>query len=117
MLDTGTVEPLVAPSVVQDPLKFRDDRRYTDRLKDARTKTAQEDALSAARGRLDGVPVVLAVQSFDFMGLPAKGRSVAAFTQSDYQHRPGGPQAKTARSLRSHWQLAEVDVVPFEINL
>ena len=68
LLDLNTAEPLAAPQVPQDPLKFRDDRRYADRLKDARTKTSQDDALSAARGRLDGIPVVMAVQSFDFMG-------------------------------------------------
>ena len=68
LIDENTMEPLTAPTVPQDPLKFRDDRRYADRLKDARGKTSQDDALSAARGRLDGVPVVVAVQSFDFMG-------------------------------------------------
>jgi acetyl-CoA carboxylase carboxyl transferase subunit beta len=68
LFDENTVQPLVPPTVPQDPLKFRDDRRYADRLKDARTKTSQEDALSAARGQLDSMPVVIAVQSFDFMG-------------------------------------------------
>jgi acetyl-CoA carboxylase carboxyl transferase subunit beta len=68
LLDDGTMELLGSPSVPQDPLKFRDDRRYVDRLKDARAKTSQEDALSAARGRLDNLPVIIAVQSFDFMG-------------------------------------------------
>jgi acetyl-CoA carboxylase carboxyl transferase subunit beta len=68
LFDDNSGEPLGAPTVPQDPLKFRDDRRYVDRLKDARTKTSQEDALSAARGRMDGMPVLIAVQSFDFMG-------------------------------------------------
>ena len=68
LFDENSGEPLASPTVPQDPLKFRDDKRYADRLKDARAKTAQEDALSAARGRLDGMPVVIAVQSFDFMG-------------------------------------------------
>ena len=51
-----------------DPLKFRDERRYTDRLKDARTKTGMHDAIKLGYGRLDGLPVVVAVQDFDFMG-------------------------------------------------
>ena len=64
----GDADILANPEVPQDPLHFRDDKRYTDRLKDARAKTGQEDALVAARGTIDGLPVMLAVQSFDFMG-------------------------------------------------
>ena len=51
-----------------DPLKFRDERRYADRLKDARTKTGTNDAIKLGFGQLDGLPVVIAVQDFDFMG-------------------------------------------------
>jgi acetyl-CoA carboxylase carboxyl transferase subunit beta len=59
---------LVPPAVVVDPLKFRDEKRYTDRLREARSKTGQTDALSAARGTIDGLPVMIAVQDFAFMG-------------------------------------------------
>ena len=51
-----------------DPLKFRDERRYIDRLKDARTKTNLDDAVKVGYGKLDGLPVTVAVQDFDFMG-------------------------------------------------
>ena len=51
-----------------DPLKFRDERRYADRLKDARAKTGLNDAVKVGFGKLDGLPVVIAVQDFDFMG-------------------------------------------------
>ena len=51
-----------------DPLKFRDERRYTDRLKDARTKTGLNDAIKLGFGKLEGLPVVIGVQDFDFMG-------------------------------------------------
>jgi acetyl-CoA carboxylase carboxyl transferase subunit beta len=68
LFDGGTHEPLAAPAVPHDPLHFRDDKRYSDRLKEYRTKTAQQDALTAAKGLLDGLPVVIAVQSFEFMG-------------------------------------------------
>jgi acetyl-CoA carboxylase carboxyl transferase subunit beta len=64
----GAHERLPAPDVPQDPLRFRDDKRYAERLKDNRTKTGQSDALAAARGTLEGMPVVIAVQSFEFMG-------------------------------------------------
>jgi acetyl-CoA carboxylase carboxyl transferase subunit beta len=56
------------PDVPVDPLKFRDERRYTDRLKDARTKTGMNDAVKLGFGKLDGLPVVIGVQDFDFMG-------------------------------------------------
>jgi acetyl-CoA carboxylase carboxyl transferase subunit beta len=51
-----------------DPLKFRDERRYADRLKDARGKTGTSDAIKLGYGKLDSLPVVIAVQDFDFMG-------------------------------------------------
>ena len=51
-----------------DPLKFRDERRYTDRLKDARSKTSMADAVLAGAGRLEGQRIVAAAQDFDFMG-------------------------------------------------
>jgi acetyl-CoA carboxylase carboxyl transferase subunit beta len=66
--DDGKYQELPAPSVPADPLRFRDERRYTDRLKDARAKTGRSDALTAARGTLDGLPVMIAVQPFDFLG-------------------------------------------------
>jgi acetyl-CoA carboxylase carboxyl transferase subunit beta len=66
--DAGSYEELPQPSIAADPLKFRDEKRYSDRLKDARSKTGRLDALTAARGTLDGMPVMIAVQPFDFMG-------------------------------------------------
>ena len=66
--DDGKYQELPAPSVPADPLRFRDERRYTDRLKDARAKTGRSDALTAARGTLDALPVMIAVQPFDFLG-------------------------------------------------
>ena len=68
LFDEGAHELIAAPEVPQDPLHFRDDKRYADRLKEYRAKTEQTDALVAAKGALDGLPVVIAVQSFDFMG-------------------------------------------------
>jgi acetyl-CoA carboxylase carboxyl transferase subunit beta len=68
IFDAGAFEALPQPDVPLDPLKFRDERRYTDRLKDARAKHGRQDALSAARGTVDGMPVMIAVQPFDFLG-------------------------------------------------
>lgn len=55
------------PSASLDPLKFRDAKRYTDRLKEAKAKTSLEDAVVIAEGDLDGTNVVVAVQDFHFM--------------------------------------------------
>ena len=52
----------------EDPLRFRDTKRYTDRLKTARTATDERDALIHARGNLDGRKVIIGVQDFAFMG-------------------------------------------------
>src|SRR5947209_4711061 len=68
LLDDAEHERLPSPEVPQDPLRFRDDKRYVDRLKENRAKTGQTDALIAAKGTIGGVPVILAVQNFAFMG-------------------------------------------------
>ena len=68
MFDGETWFDIAVPDVPVDPLKFRDERRYADRLKDARTKTGMNDAFKLGFGRLENLPVVIAVQDFDFMG-------------------------------------------------
>ncbi len=76
-------EPLLLPPVVQDPLKFKDDKPYPSRLKAAKNKIAgrekdespdasppvsQDDCMAAAFGRVNGKPTVILVQDFAFMG-------------------------------------------------
>src|SRR6187399_3671951 len=68
MFDGGEFEDVALPEVALDPLKFRDKRRYADRLKDARAKTGLQDAVKVGIGRLEGQMVTVAVQDFDFMG-------------------------------------------------
>ncbi len=68
LFDDGVYEDIALPEVPVDPLKFRDERRYTDRLKDARAKTGAVDAIKVGYGTLEGLGVVAAVQDFDFMG-------------------------------------------------
>ncbi len=66
--DGGKFEVVPVPDVPVDPLKFRDQKRYIDRIKDARAKTGMTDALLTGLGTLDGLSVVAAVQDFAFMG-------------------------------------------------
>jgi acetyl-CoA carboxylase carboxyl transferase subunit beta len=68
MFDGETWLDIAVPETPVDPLKFRDQRRYADRLKDARTKTGMNDAIKLGFGKLEGLPVVIGVQDFDFMG-------------------------------------------------
>jgi acetyl-CoA carboxylase carboxyl transferase subunit beta len=68
MFDGGSFDKIAMPAVAVDPLKFRDERKYADRLKEARQKTGAEDAILAGSGSLDGLPMVIAVQDFAFMG-------------------------------------------------
>jgi acetyl-CoA carboxylase carboxyl transferase subunit beta len=66
--DDGAFEALPAPPVVEDPLKFVDDRPYADRLKTARKSTGEPDAMAIGYGRIKGTPAVALVQDFAFMG-------------------------------------------------
>ncbi|MEI9891569.1 MAG: acetyl-CoA carboxylase carboxyltransferase subunit beta [Caulobacteraceae bacterium] len=66
--DGGQFEALPAPSAVDDPLKFVDDRPYPERLKTARKTTGEKDAMAIGYGRIQDVPAVVLVQDFAFMG-------------------------------------------------
>ncbi|PQA88451.1 acetyl-CoA carboxylase, carboxyltransferase subunit beta [Hyphococcus luteus] len=68
LYDDGAYEEIELPDPVTDPLKFRDEKKYADRLKENRRKTGQQDAMRAAYGTVDGVGVVAAIQNFKFMG-------------------------------------------------
>ncbi|MDQ0314188.1 acetyl-CoA carboxylase, carboxyltransferase subunit beta [Amorphus orientalis] len=68
LFDERTYQTIATPSVASDPLKFRDERRYSERLRDARAKTGREDAVLVTRGRIESLETVVAVQDFAFMG-------------------------------------------------
>ena len=68
LFDAGRYDMIATPEVPLDPLKFRDVKRYTDRLKEYRSKTNHPDAVKLAAGLLEGQQVVAAVQDFEFMG-------------------------------------------------
>ena len=68
LFDAAEYELLPAPEVREDPLRFRDTKRYTDRVKAARTANGERDALVNARGKLGRRKVIVGVQDFAFMG-------------------------------------------------
>jgi acetyl-CoA carboxylase carboxyl transferase subunit beta len=65
--DEGSFTRIDLPKVVTDPLKFRDQKRYADRLKEAREATKQDDALLVAHGTIGGHRAVVAAMEFSFM--------------------------------------------------
>jgi acetyl-CoA carboxylase carboxyl transferase subunit beta len=68
LFDNGVYEILPQPKVAQDPLKFRDSKKYSDRLRDSRLKTEMEDSILAGVGHLQGLKIVAVVHEFAFMG-------------------------------------------------
>ena len=63
--DYRTIE---LPEVEDDPLRFRDRKRYADRLREARSETGHDDAIVVAHGRIGGAPAVVAAFDFGFLG-------------------------------------------------
>lgn len=68
LFDDGHYQRIELPKTPDDPLKFKDQKRYVDRLKDTRAKTSEQDAIVVAHGRMGGLNVVIAAFNFDFQG-------------------------------------------------
>ena len=68
LFDDGKYQEIELPGNVVDPLKFRDRKRYSDRLKDSRSATGRTDAIIVAHGEVGGRKTVIAVFDFSFMG-------------------------------------------------
>ena len=67
LLDKGTIENITIPKPKLDPLNFKDKKKYSDRIKDAQSKTKLDDALLVSFGLIDKTPVILACFDFAFM--------------------------------------------------
>ncbi|CAO5678779.1 MAG: Acetyl-coenzyme A carboxylase carboxyl transferase subunit beta [Holosporales bacterium] len=68
LFDNQTYCQIPVPSVVMDPLKFKDTKKYADRLKDYRQKTGQNDAVVIASGQIGKQNAVVYILDFNFMG-------------------------------------------------
>jgi acetyl-CoA carboxylase carboxyl transferase subunit beta len=68
LFDEGAHQRIELPKSPADPLKFRDLKRYSDRLKDAQNRSGEQDAIHVAHGKMGGMNVVIAAFDFDFMG-------------------------------------------------
>ena len=119
LLDPG-YELLPEPEVREDPLKFRDSKRYTDRLKQARASNPHNDAFTAAFGAIEGRPAVVAVQDSNFllgsMGL-AVGQAFVDGAQRALDERCGyvvcasGGGARMQESILSLMQMPKTTVM------
>jgi acetyl-CoA carboxylase carboxyl transferase subunit beta len=68
MFDNGKYDKIPLPSVPHDPLRFKDRKKYADRLKESKTKTKESDALFIGKGMIGGQNAVIAAFNFAFMG-------------------------------------------------
>lgn len=68
LFDDGQYEKLELPKVEHDPLKFKDRKKYSDRIKEAQAKTGLKDAITVVRGKMGGLPIVMAAFNFRYMG-------------------------------------------------
>ena len=68
LFDDAKYKLIDLPAVQPDPLNFSDVKKYSDRVKDARKKTGQNDAIVIADGMIGGCPAIVGVFDFDFMG-------------------------------------------------
>ncbi len=68
LFDGGAYEQLLTPEGISDPLRFRDVKRYAERLRENRTKTGASDAITVAFGQIEGQDVTVAAQDFAFQG-------------------------------------------------
>ncbi len=68
LIDLGSWRPLDETISPCDPLEFRDQKNYTERLKEAQERTGLQDAIQTGTGMLDGIPIALGVMDFNFMG-------------------------------------------------
>ena len=68
LFDGGLFTEVEVPAPLDDPLKFRDQKKYPDRMKAARTATSEKEAMLVAEGEMGRTPIVAASQDFSFMG-------------------------------------------------
>ena len=68
LIDSDTWHPINETVSPGDPLDFKDQKAYTDRLREAQERTGLQDGVQTGTGLLDGIPVALGVMDFNFMG-------------------------------------------------
>ncbi|MCE0506945.1 MULTISPECIES: acetyl-CoA carboxylase, carboxyltransferase subunit beta [unclassified Roseivivax] len=92
LFDGGIFSEVTVPEPVADPLHFRDQKKYPDRLKSAQRSTGEKEAMLVAAGEIGRTPVVAAAQDFSFMGgsmgMYVGNAIIAAAEEALRLHRP-----------------------------
>ena len=92
LFDDGAYTTIELPKVAADPLRFRDRKRYGERLREAQAKTGEKDAMIVAHGTVEGQGAVVAIFNFEFMGgsmgMAVGEAIVAAARLARLQERP-----------------------------
>lgn len=68
LFDNGEYKEIALPKLKEDPLNFKDSKKYTDRLKSYRKSTGEDDAIKVAQGEVGGIACIIAAMDFSFMG-------------------------------------------------
>ena len=68
LFDGGVFAEVKVPEPIADPLHFRDQKKYPDRMKAAQKATGEKEAMLVAEGEMNRTPIVAAAQNFAFMG-------------------------------------------------
>jgi acetyl-CoA carboxylase carboxyl transferase subunit beta len=125
LFDDGRFEPIVLPALPSDPLRFRDLRRYPERLKEAQAKTGQNEALAVARGTIGGHAAVVAALDFEFLGGSmgvAVGEGFLAAARAAVEDRlpliavPASGGARMQEGILSLMQMARTTVAVEEVK-
>ena len=125
LFDGGAYEAITWKAPAQDPLKFRDRETYAAKLKSARSKTGDQDALIAGVGRMNGLPVVVAALNFAFMGGSmgmAMGAGLLAAARKAVDERaafvviPSSGGARMQEGILSLMQMARTTIAVEEVK-
>ena len=125
LFDDGVFEKVEVEAPITDPLKFRDVKRYTERLKESKAKTKSNDAIMVAHGKVSGAQTVMAAFDFAFMGgsmgLAVGDGVIKAARLAVKQHAPlvvltssGG--ARMQEGIHSLMQLARTTIAVEEVR-
>ncbi len=90
LFDGGIYSLIESDDVLEDPLQFKDTKKYTDRIKEAQKSTGEKDAMIVAMGDIGRLKVTVAVQNFTFMGGSmgmAVGNSILAGVNNSLKHK------------------------------
>ncbi len=125
LFDEGTYQLIELPKAVVDPLKFRDRKRYSDRLKESQAKTSRDDAIMVAHGQMGGIKTVVSVFDFSFMGGSMgvavgegllAGARLAVMQEAPYIVIPASGGARMQEGILSLMQMARTTIAVNEVR-